>query len=194
MIFVTSPDSSFTTGEAFVQAARQNPGKYSVGTPGPTSPKSVVLDALADEYGVKLNAVPLQGQAGVVAAILGKNVDVAAVEATDDVRQLITAGKVVPLAAIASERVAGLDETPTLAELGLPKASLVDNVYPFFGPKGLPENVVSRLEGGVRNCLADPGVIDKIGKDYVSEPFQGAAATTKFMTDSANLYHGIVSG
>lgn len=191
MIFVTSKDS-FKSGKALFKAAKKSPGEITVGAPGPTSPKYVVMDALRDNHDIDLKPVPLDGQSGVVTAMLGGNVDVAAVEATDDVKPHIKSGDFVPLAAISPERVSWLPDTPTLEELGYPEATLPDNEYPLYGPKGLPDDVVSTLEDSMKGCVEDEEIVKKVGKDYVLTPFQGSEETKTWLRESAETYKGIV--
>ncbi|MFC7493020.1 MULTISPECIES: tripartite tricarboxylate transporter substrate binding protein [unclassified Nocardioides] len=192
MILVTSADSEYQSGEALFDAAEDNPGDIKVGTPGPTSPKQVVLDALRSKYDVDLEAVPLDGQAGQVAAMLGNNVDAVAVEATNDVREQIDAGKFIPLAAIGDEPVNWLPDVPTLSDLGFEDAALPNNVYLAFGPKGMPEDVVDTLEGAIKDCMASEDVIAGMGELYVPDPFLGAADTADMLSNAAETYESVV--
>lgn len=192
MVFFTRGDAEFQTGEDFLAAAKENPGEITVGTPGPTSPKSVVMDALREGHDIDMKPVPLEGQSGVVAALLGGNVDVGALEATDEVKPYVESGEFVPLAAISPERVSWLADTPTLEELGYPEGTLPDNEYPLYGPNGLPEDVFSTLETSMKTCVEDEGTVEKIGEDYATTPFEGSEETEKFLQESAELYQGIV--
>lgn len=191
MVFVTSKDS-YKSGEEFFADAKKNPGKITVGTPGPTSPKSVIMQALRDSHDIDLKPVPLEGQSGVTTAMLGNNVDVAALEATDDVKPYIESGKFVPLAYISPGEVSWLKDVPTLEDLGYPDAMLPNNEYPLYGPKGLPDDVVDTLESAMQDCVEDPEVVEKIGEDYVTKPFQGAGETATWLEESAETYKGIV--
>jgi tripartite-type tricarboxylate transporter receptor subunit TctC len=192
MVFFTKADASYQTGEEFLAEAKENPGEINVGTPGPTSPKSVVMDALRDGQGIDMKPVPLEGQSGVVTALLGGNVDVGALEATDDVKPYVESGEFVPLAAISPERVSWLPDTPTLEELGYPDGTLPDNEYPLYGPKGLPDDVASTLESAMKTCVEGKETVEKIGADYATVPFEGSEETKEFLEDSAELYQGIV--
>lgn len=192
MVFVTSDDSKYRTGRELFAAAKKNPGTIAVGTPGPTSPKHVVLGALRDQYGVDLKAVPLEGQSGQVSAMLGGNVDVVGVEATNDIREQIDSGEFRPLAAIGTERVNWLPDTPTLAELGYPDASLPNNVYLAYGPPDLPDAVVDVLEPAVKTCMASDQVSEPMGELYVPDPFLGAEDTRAMLEDAAKTYDRVV--
>lgn len=191
MIFVTSADS-YKSGKEFFADAKKNPGKITVGTPGPTSPKSVIMQALRDAHDIDLKPVPLDGQSGVTTAMLGNNVDVAALEATDDVKAHIESGKFVPLAYISPGTVSWLSNVPTLEDLGYADAMLPNNEYPLYGPKGLPDDVVSTLEESMKGCVEDPEVVKTIGEDYVTTPFQDGAATATWLAEATETYKGIV--
>lgn len=192
MVFVTSADSKYQTGEDLFDAAKENPGEIKMGTPGPTSPKQLVLDALRSQYDVDLKAVPLDGQAGEVSAMLGNNVDAVAVEATNDVREQIDAGKFVALAAIGPDPINWLPDVPTLPDLGYEDAALPNNIYLAFGPKGLPDDVVDTLESVIEECMSSEDVIEPMGELYVPDPFMGAEDTSAMLEEAAKTYENVV--
>lgn len=190
MVFVTK--DSYQNGEEFFADAKKNPGKITVGTPGPTSPKSVVMEALRNNHDIDLKPVPLDGDSGVVTAMLGKNIDVAAVEATETLKGHVESGELTPLAYISPGTVPWLEDVPDLKELGYPDAVLPNNEYPLYGPKGLPDDVVDMLEESMKGCVESPEVMEAIGEDYVTDPFQGAEETATWLDESAKTYQGIV--
>lgn len=192
MVFVTTPDSPYQTGEELFSAATAAPGEINVGTPGPTSPKQVILSALATEYGATMEAIPLEGQAGQTTAMLGGNVDVIGVDATPDIMAQIDAGEFVPLAAIGDERIPWLPEVPTLGELGFENATLPNNTYMLFGPADLPDGITAVLEESTKTCLASESVIEKQGERYIPDPFLGAADSRTLLEDALTTYTAIV--
>lgn len=192
MVFVTSADSPYQSGEALLAAAEQNPGQLNIGTPGPTSPKQLVIDALRSAYDLDLTAVPLDGQSGQVAAMLGGNVDAVAVEATNDIKEQIDAGTFIPLVAIGTDRINWLPDTPTLEELGYGDAALPNNVYFAFAPLETPEAVVDTLEQAIETCMASDDVIEPMGELYVPDPFLGAEDTAAMLNEAFDTYSSVV--
>lgn len=191
MILVTGKGQYEDAKDLFA-AAEGKPGKITVGVAGPTSPKGVVLSALSAKYDTEFKTVPLADQAGVVTAMLGRNVDVAAVEATDEVKAQVESGKFVPLTFISPGEVSWLEDLPTLEDLGYPDAMAPNNEYPLYGPKGLPDDIVGTLETSMKKCVEDKKVADTIGADYISTPFQGADETASWLADSATTYQSLV--
>jgi tripartite-type tricarboxylate transporter receptor subunit TctC len=73
----------------------------------------------------------------------------------------IKQGRVFPIAVASAKRVPGLENVPTLAELGLPQVNRVA-FYGIYGPKGLPQDIVNKIHDAVRKTLDDPEVKKRI--------------------------------
>ncbi|MDN5895868.1 MAG: tripartite tricarboxylate transporter substrate binding protein [Nocardioides sp.] len=180
-ILVARADGPFDTAEELLKAIEANPGKHSASVPGPTSPKGFACDLLETEYGLETKVVPLEGESDQHRALLAKDVDFNAVEAAKEVRAFLEDGRFIALAAIGPDRVNWLPDVPTLAELGYPNATVPDNRWGLYGPKGLPDDVVSTLEDAMETCMADPEVIKKIGEDFVNKEFHGHEEFATFL-------------
>lgn len=193
-ILVARADGPFDTGEELLEAIKASPGEYSASVPGPTSPKVFAFNLLKEEYGLETKVIPLEGETSQHRALLAGDVDFNAVEAAKEVRAFIDDGRFVALAAIGPERVNWLPDVPTLAELGYPEASVPDNRWGLYGPKGLPEDVVSTLEDAMETCMADPEVIEKIGEDFVNKEFRGHEEFGTFLEDAEADFEKALAG
>ena len=65
------------------------------------------------------------------------------------------------LAVAAPKRVEGLPNVPTFKEMGLEPVNRMA-YYGIYGPKGLPKDVVDKINAGVRKALEDPAVRKRI--------------------------------
>ena len=65
------------------------------------------------------------------------------------------------VAVAAPQRLAVLPQVPTFKEVGLEPVNRMA-YYGIYGPKGLPREVVDKINAGVRKALEDPAVRKRI--------------------------------
>lgn len=191
-VIVVGEDSPYEDGEEFFDAAKDKPGKLTVGVPGATSPAAIELQRLEQEYGIEVVAVPASGNAEMTTNLLGGHVDALFINDHPDVEARIDDGSFLPIAATTPERLEWLPELPTLAELGFPDLVNATSVFGLFGPKELPAKIVTTLESELESCLGNKKVIKALGDNLVSAEFQGASALGANFAEVAKLYAPIL--
>ena len=73
----------------------------------------------------------------------------------------IKENRLVPIVVAAPQRVAALPNVPTFKEVGLEPVNRMA-YYGIIGPKGLPKEVVDKVNAAVRKALEDPAVKKRI--------------------------------
>ncbi len=106
--------------------------------------------------GVKLTAVPFQGTAPAMVALLGGQVDLLCDQTTQTIPQ-IKAGAVKLFGVTTRNRIKALPDTPTLAEQGLKDFEVVV-WHGIYAPKGTPRPILDKMNAAVRAALKDPEV------------------------------------
>lgn len=192
MMLVVGKNSPYSSVEDLLVQAKKNPGAISVGVPGLGSPKAIFFTALAKNYGIEFNVVPLDGTAAVNAAVMGGHVDVGGVDAEVASEPFVESGDFVPLVIIGDSRWDQSPETPTLEEIGYGNASLPAPLLFLAGPAGLPENVVTQLSAATEACLAEPGVTESIG-NYIPKSFTGPEEVTSALETNMKTYSALIS-
>lgn len=193
-VMAVRADSEYASAEELFAAAEADPGTINVGVPGASSQGAVELQRLAEGYGVATTAVPFEGNAGCIAALLGGNVDAIFLVASDDVLSQVDAGEFRAVAVGSAERVSYLPETPTLGELGYDDLTLGTSYYGLAAPAGTPEEITDEIEDTLQAALEDPEVVEQIGAKYVPEQFISGEELSELFAEQREVYTPILIG
>jgi tripartite-type tricarboxylate transporter receptor subunit TctC len=142
------------------------------------SASRLMVMAITDKSGVEFKQIPVKGGAVGIQDVLGGHIDTTWSGSgwTEQVR----AGAVRPLATMAADRMKDYPDVPTLLELGY-NFSFVDT-FMLSAPKGVPADVVAKLEAAIQKAIMDPEVQktlkDKIG---LQTKYRNPKDTTAFL-------------
>lgn len=154
-LIVTS-ETPFKTLKDFIEYARANPGRLRVGTYGVGHVTDLILEELKFQAKIDVFDVPAISSGDQLALILGKNVE-AATRTLFETLPYLEAGKVRVLAVIDEKRSPVLPGVPTLKELGY---DITISTYTvFIGPKGLPADILSKLQEAYKKVSKDPNFL-----------------------------------
>jgi len=156
-ILVVSADSTYTTVEDLVAAARMKPGQLNyasggVGSAAHLSGAAMVLQAKIDAV-----HVPYKGSVEIVPSIIAGVTQFAFPIASTAIPQ-IRAGKVRALAVTSAQRMPTLPDVPTLVEVFKVQELALDSWFGLWAPAGTPPRVVDLLFNAVVRAYADPGL------------------------------------
>jgi tripartite-type tricarboxylate transporter receptor subunit TctC len=144
----------------FVAWARARPGQLNYASPGVGSVHHLGTEMLKHSAGVELQHVPYTG--GLYVALLGGQVD-AMFDSLPGPLPYLAAGKLRALAVTGPRRLALLPAVPTLGEQGIAGVDM-ESWWGLVGPAGLDAQVVAKLNGAIRDALADPALIETLGR------------------------------
>jgi tripartite-type tricarboxylate transporter receptor subunit TctC len=137
--------------------------------------------------GTKIEFIPFKGAGPAMQAMLGGQVDLMILQAAAALPQA-RAGAVKILANLSPQRSRVIPDLPTSDEAGIP-GLYAAGWFGLFGPRGLPKEIVAKLNGAMVQALADPKVqarLSELGLDLASREQQtpeGFAAFHKAETD-----------
>jgi tripartite-type tricarboxylate transporter receptor subunit TctC len=148
--YVTT-QSPFVSWQAMIAFARANPERLRWATAAPQGGPHIATEAAFRKEGIRTIFVPYGGGAEAITALLGGHIDMVV---SSDYPPLLEAGQVRLLAEIGPEKVPGMEQVPTFAELGYPLALQI--FFGLVGPAGLPQEVIATWERTMREIMATP--------------------------------------
>ena len=143
-----------------VSYIRKNQNKVNLANAGLGAVSQLCGMLFQQAIGVELQAIPYQGTAPALTALLGGQVDVLCDQTTQTLPH-IKADKVKLYGVTTAERIPALPNTPTLREGGL-KGFEVKVWHGIYAPRGTPAPVIDKLNGALRAALKDPAVVARM--------------------------------
>jgi tripartite-type tricarboxylate transporter receptor subunit TctC len=137
--------------------------------------------------GTKVNYIPYRGAGPAMTDLISGQVDLLVVQAAVSLPQM-RAGTIKAIANLSPQRSPSMPDIPTSDESGVP-GLYMSGWFGFFGPKGMPKDVVAKLNDAMVAALADPAIKARfadLGLDIASREQQtpeGLAAFNKAEID-----------
>jgi len=185
-ISANHPLASFSDLVVF---AKRNPGKLTYGTIGGQSYYSLIGETLKQQ-GVDMLQVPYTGNAPVVSALLGGQIDVA-LTTLGSVAPFVKSGKIRVLAVMEPKRFVAAPDVPAIREV-LPDFSAPLSWFGFFGPPGMPQRIVDTLDSAIGNAARSPDIDEKIKKLDLNVFSTGADKIRPLIADSTQTFERLI--
>jgi tripartite-type tricarboxylate transporter receptor subunit TctC len=182
-------DAPFRNAREMVAYAKSNPGKLTFGSPGNGTAVHLAGEALADAAGFQFTHVPHRGLAPALTAVMGGFVDVV-IGAPGVINAQVEAGKLRPIAQFGATRATALSNVPTLKEQGIYLALRAD--FGFFAPKGLPTEVVQRLNEALQKAIESEEFKSFVAVSLVAPAFLNASDYQAVVDAERAIYARVV--
>lgn len=153
-IFIVRQDSPIKTWQDFVALAKQKDltiGSYAIG-----SAFHLVWEQTARRVGMQAVYAPANSAGKTQSDLVGGQLDIV-LEAPSSAHAMLESGRVRAIAITSPERFAGLPDTPTLAESGLPGYASLPWIG-LMGPAGMPAERVGVIQSAVAEILKEPAM------------------------------------
>jgi tripartite-type tricarboxylate transporter receptor subunit TctC len=178
--------------QELVDWVRANPGKVSFGSGGAGTP-SHVMAAQFSTIVAPLNILHYRGSGPAMLDVVAGHVDLSFEQAATGLA-FARSGQVRAYAITAKSRIASAPDIPTVDEAGLP-GFYMSVWHGIWVPKGTPREVVMRLNGALRDALADPAVrkrFTEMGQEIPAVEQQTPEALRAFHKSEIDKWHPIV--
>jgi tripartite-type tricarboxylate transporter receptor subunit TctC len=170
-VLVVGRDFPAQTTQELVQLLKRNPGKYNFGSSGiGTYPHLSAEMFKWRAGGLYVVHIPYRGTGLVITDLVAGQIAFL-MDSIVSAQPHIKDGKVRALGVTSAKRSPSLPQVPTMAEAGVPNLVLA-NWFGFFGPPGMPADMVQRLNRELNVIVRQPDVIERMG-NFGAEPGGG---------------------
>jgi tripartite-type tricarboxylate transporter receptor subunit TctC len=157
--------------KGLVDWMKANPGKITFVNQNAAAQVTGILFEQAT--GQKVQFIPYRGAGPAMTDLLSGQVDLLVVQGAAALPQ-VRAGTIKAIANLSPQRSSSMPDIPTSDEGGVP-GLYMSGWFGFFGPKGMPKDVLAKLNGAMVQALADPTVSKRfaeLGLDVAAREHQ----------------------
>ena len=185
-VLKTSP---FKTYQEFVDNAKKNPGKMTIGGSGTFSGYHMAALRLEKVSGTKFTYVPFTGSAPQMTSFLGGHID-AVFGASDDLTRY--KDKVRVLAFATEKRFPDFPDAPTFKELRLDLIEQVDRGVAV--PPKTPDYILRKLEAGFLEVARNPTVQNEMRQQGFLPVAMGHDESVAYIAKMTAIYKELAAG
>ena len=164
-------ESPYKTAQDLVAAAKANPGKVTVGSPGEGTSSHLNLEEFMSKAGIKMIHAPYQGWAHSSAAVLGGHID-AVVAQPAELKGQVDGKRMRVLVNFQPVRHPVFPDVPTAKELGWDVANGI--WFLLMAPKGTPAPVLKYLQDAAKAGVEDPKFSQTLGARGIDADYRPA--------------------
>ena len=144
----------------FLAELKKNPGKHSFASSGTGGIGHLQMELFKSLSGTFIAHIPYRGAGPALNDTVAGQVPML-FDNMPSALPFIKDGRLIPIVVAAPSRLAQLPNVPTFKEVGLEPVNRMA-YYGIYGPKGLPKEIVDKVNAAVKKTLEDPAVKKRI--------------------------------
>ena len=173
LLVVVNPSVPAKNAKELIAMAKAKPGDLNFASPGQGSVIHMATEYFDSMAKIKMNHIPYKGTGPALTDTIAGQTQVL-FSSTATALPHVKGGKLKAIGVTTAKRIPALPDVPTVAESGLPGYEVI-LWHGLIGPKGLPKDVVDRINGEVNKTLKQAETAAQLENDGVA-PAGGTAA------------------
>lgn len=190
MVLVASQKAGVKNTEAFYQAVKANPAKFSYGSSGVGTALHLAGEMMKDQAQIDMQHVPYRGVPALTNDVLGNNIEYGVFVLSSGL-PLIKAGKVQAIATTEAKRYAATPDIPALAEHPAFKNVDINSWFAMMGPANMPAPVVAKIKEALNKTMAAPEFRKKM-EDAGAQVMDSQIDTSQYINGEIAKYKKII--
>jgi len=159
-VLVVHPSFPGHNYKAFVEELKRSPGKHSHVSGGTGSISHLQMELFKSLTDTVMTHIPYRGEGAMLTDTVAGQVTILFGNLPSSL-PFIQTGKLIPIAVAAPKRLSDMPNVPTFEELGMPAMNRMA-YFGIAGPKGMPRELVDRINAATRKAMEDPAVLKRI--------------------------------
>ena len=159
-VIAVNPDFPAKDYKSFVAEIKSKPGRYSFASSGTGGIGHLQMELYKSLSGTFITHIPYRGAGPALNDTVAGQVPII-FDNLPSALPFINAKRLVPIVVAAPQRLAILPNVPTFKEVGLESVNR-PAYYGIIGPKGLPKEVIDKVNAAMLKVLQDPAVRKRI--------------------------------
>ena len=159
-VLAVNPKFSKPDHDSFLATLKAGQGKYSYASSGTGGIQHMLMELYKSLTGTFITHIPYRGAGPALTDTVAGQVPII-LDNLPSALPFIKDKRLLPIAVAAPQRLEVLPDVPTFKEVGLEPVNRMA-FYGILGPKGMPKDVVDKLNASVRKVLQDPAVRKRI--------------------------------
>jgi tripartite-type tricarboxylate transporter receptor subunit TctC len=189
-VFVVHPDVPAKNFKEFVEHVKRNPGRLNYGSAGNASAGHLAMEYLKLVTGMFITHIPYRGTGPQLTDLLAGRTQ-ASSAGLPALGAHIRSGKLRAIAVGTQQRIAGLPDVPTVAEMGY-KDFETSQWYGIHMPAGTPPDIVKRLQEESLKALRSSAVTERFATDNAVSGGGPSSEYAAFIAREQKLWSDIV--
>jgi tripartite-type tricarboxylate transporter receptor subunit TctC len=189
-IMLVPNSSPAKTVREWIAYAQKNPGKLNYASSGNGTIVQLTAELFKAQAGVFVTHIPYKGTALAIPDLISGKIDVL-FDALPTGMPHVRDGRLRALGVTSSKRSALAPELPAIADV-LPGFES-NTWFGLYGPKGLPADMVTRINTAANEALADPEVRDKLSRLGIAPTTSTPAQFASMVAQDAGKWKKIIT-